>query len=84
MADISNSKMILAKNSFFGKNYQKRKLPKKEIICQEKWKNAKKILKNIEKIPTGLESAENAQNPTNTQINYFTGWKSPEKFRKNC
>ena len=47
MAYISNSKMVLAKISFLGKNYQKRKLPKKKIICQKFWKNAEKILKNI-------------------------------------
>jgi benzoyl-CoA reductase/2-hydroxyglutaryl-CoA dehydratase subunit BcrC/BadD/HgdB len=45
----------------FGKNYQKRKFPKKEIICQKNRKNARKILKNTEKIPTGLESAQNGQ-----------------------
>ena len=45
----------------FGKNYQKRKFPKKEIICQKIQKNARKILKNTEKIPTGLESAQNGK-----------------------
>ena len=55
MAYIGNSK-ITKKG-----NYQKGNFPKKEIICQEIRKNSRKILKNIEKIPTHLESAQNAK-----------------------
>jgi hypothetical protein len=45
----------------FGKNYQKRKFPQKEIICWKARKNTRKILKNTEKILTGLESAQNGK-----------------------
>ena len=72
MADISNSKIILAKITQ-KRNYQKRKLPKKEIICYKIRKYAREILKNTEKIPTGLESAQNAKNHQNIQINCFAG-----------
>ena len=68
-----------SKNSLFGKNYQK-KIPIEEIICQKNQKNAKKILKNTEKMPTGLENAENSQPAINIQINCFTGQKNPGKF----
>ena len=49
MAYISNSKMLLAK------------FTKKGNYMLEISENARKILKNPEKIPTGLESAQNGK-----------------------
>ena len=49
MAYISNSKMLLVK------------ITKKEIICYKIRKNARKIIKFLKKIPTGLESPQNSK-----------------------
>ena len=61
MADISNSKVILAK------------ITKRGNYMLQNWKYARKILKNTEKIPAGLKSAQNAKKPQNIQIICFAG-----------
>ena len=61
MADISNLKMVFVKITFFGKCCQKRKFLKRKLHVKNTQKKSRKILKNPEKIPTGLESCKNTK-----------------------
>ena len=70
MADISNSKMVLAKNFLFWKLY---------VIL---WNNSRKILKNIEKIPTGPESVKNSIKTQKYSNKLFYWLKNAGKFPK--